>query len=298
MRIVLRHNPQSLYAISHRNRDFGIVNCPSRRNSSNCRGLAGGTVFPDQSGRPAIARRHFAFDRRSNKFIARERWRPWMCRAGRPLPSADCSRPQGARILVSKLHAPNYGAAANVNLDDNRRCAGRTSPVVVIPCATGRRSAKTSRGWPRCFQPRTCEAFPPRQTPFRKGKPVASFVVALAKVTSPGRERWATALQPDSSAFRPLLLKAHSRTRAFESPGESRRAPGTTPAAQALPGLVAMSIQSVTSLEGDTPRILNVRTSSRRRGVCATESVTISAGRNKKRPLTHRPGRFAVWHRL
>ena len=131
--------------------------------------------------------------------------------AGRPLASADCLQHPGACFLVSKLHAPNYGAAASENLDDNRRCARRTSPVVVIPCATGRRSAKTGRGWPRCFQPRTCEAFPPRQTPFRKGKPVASFVVALTEVTSPGRERWATALQPDSPAFRPLLLKAHSQ---------------------------------------------------------------------------------------
>lgn len=207
----MRHNPQSRYAKSHRNRDFGSVNGSPTRDLVESSRTCGTVISSDRDGRPAVARRRFVLTAVQTNFTEREHWRPRLLRAGRPLTSADYSRHPGACFLVSKLHAPNYGAAASENLDDNRWCARRTSPVVVIPCATGRRSAKTGRGWPRCFQPRTCEAFPPRQTPFRKGKPVASFVVALTEVTSPGRERWATALQPDSPASRPLLLKAHSQ---------------------------------------------------------------------------------------
>lgn len=55
----------------------------------------------------------------------------------------------GASTLVSKLLAPSNGAAASMNLNDNRRCARRTSTVVIIPCATGHQSAKTGRVWPR-----------------------------------------------------------------------------------------------------------------------------------------------------
>ena len=47
-----------------------------------------------------------------------------------------------------------------------------------------------------------------------------------------------------------LLLKPHSHSTAFQSPGFPRQAPGTTPAAAELPALAMLSVLRVTSLSG------------------------------------------------
>jgi hypothetical protein len=97
---------------------------------------------------------------------------------------------------------------------------------------------------------------------------------------------------------RRLLLRPHSPTTAFQAPGRPSQAPATTPAAVAVPGLAVTVHQSVTSLEGVTPRVHVVCPPSRNGIVSTTKTVVISAGRNKKHPLTHQRGFFAVWHRL
>jgi hypothetical protein len=51
-----------------------------------------------------------------------------------------------------------------------------------------------------------------------------------------------------------LLLKPHSHSTAFQSPGFPRQAPGTTPAAAELPALAMLSVLRVTSLSGVTRR--------------------------------------------
>lgn len=61
----MRHNPQSRYAESHRNRDFGCMNgspLPEPLESSRTCGLF---LSSDRAGRPAIARRRFVLNRRS-----------------------------------------------------------------------------------------------------------------------------------------------------------------------------------------------------------------------------------------
>jgi hypothetical protein len=77
------------------------------------------------------------------------------------------------------------------------------------------------------------------------------------------------------------------------------RAPVTTPAAQVLPGLAAIFIQPVTSLEGIAPSGCRSYVHRSHGGiVSASNSLGISAGRNKKHPPTLRPAPFAVRHRL
>ncbi len=51
-----------------------------------------------------------------------------------------------------------------------------------------------------------------------------------------------------------LLLKPHSHSTAFQSPGFPRQAPGTTPAAAELPALAMFFVLRVTSLSGVTRR--------------------------------------------
>src|SRR4051812_37067973 len=51
-----------------------------------------------------------------------------------------------------------------------------------------------------------------------------------------------------------LLLKPHSHSTAFQSPGFPRQAPGTNPAAAELPALVMFFVLRVTSLCGVTRR--------------------------------------------
>jgi hypothetical protein len=57
-----------------------------------------------------------------------------------------------------------------------------------------------------------------------------------------------------SLAVRPLLLRPHSPTTAFQTPGRPDRAPVTTPAAVVAPVLVLTSIQSFTSLADSLQR--------------------------------------------
>jgi len=51
-----------------------------------------------------------------------------------------------------------------------------------------------------------------------------------------------------------LLLKPHSHSTAFQSPGFPRQAPGTTPAAAELPALAMFFVSRFTSLSGVTRR--------------------------------------------
>jgi len=111
----------------------------------------------------------------------------WSAASMRPI-TARCCRSTEAVELVSKLTAPNNGTAPSRNPNDNRPCARHTWPVIVIPCATSRRSAKTGRVQPRRPHPRDSRGAS-RLTKYavQTGyEPVASFVVVIAEVTSPG----------------------------------------------------------------------------------------------------------------
>lgn len=115
----------------------------------------------------------------------------------------------------------------------------------------------------------------------------------------------ATALQPPRRHVRDasLLLRSHSPTAAFEAPRRSLRGTGHHPGSRS-----GSRISVVCRFDGHVAREIPLRFGvgcaySRTRTVCATRCnhlhrVAISAGRSKKRPLTHRRRLFAVRHRL
>ena len=89
--------------------------------------------------------------------------------------------------------------------------------------------------------------------------------------------------------------------RCFEHPGDLSRAPATRPATAAVPRLVMISAQPVTSLEGRDPSGPSPYVRAFRPGIVSADLTTwptISGARRQKRPLTPRRRTFAVRHRL
>jgi hypothetical protein len=77
-----------------------------------------------------------------------------------------------------------------------------------------------------------------------------------------------------------LLLKPHSHSTAFQSPGFPRQAPGTTPAAAELPALAMFFVSRFTSLSGVTRTYRHrMRCSPELHIVCTTMLMVISGDR-------------------
>ena len=83
---------------------------------------------------------------------------------------------------------------------------------------------------------------------------VSPFVVDKCPAPPVALERPRDCLAAWPPAFRRLLLRPRSQTPAFQAPARLSRAPGITPAARVLPRLEPVFIQSVTSLDLETPR--------------------------------------------
>jgi len=81
------------------------------------------------------------------------------------------------------------------------------------------------------------------------GKSVSPFVVALCPAPPVARERIPTALQGTPPGLpASYLLRPHSPSTVFESPGLPGQAPGTTPATAEVPALAMSFTLRVTSL--------------------------------------------------
>ncbi len=126
--------------------------------------------------------------------------------------------------------------------------------------------------------------------------PVSPFVLAIARGTTPERRTGPHCQQGTPPDFRPVLLRPHSQSAAFEPPGRPSRAPVATPAAADLPALAVTVIGQVTSLS-ELPEDSRPYVPGSRPGIVSMQqTLVISGGRTWKRPLTHRPQAFAARH--
>lgn len=181
----MRHNPQSRYAASHRNRDFGCMNGLPLRELVESSRTCGMFMTSDRAGRPAIARRRFVLNRRSNPFH-RTRAQAALALEGRP--PARVSR----LLAAPKGRAPCF-QVARPQLWNCRKREPRRQPSV-------RKTHLACRRHSVCHRPPVCQDRPRMATLFPtkdlRGVPASSDAIQKGKTRRLFRRRIGRGYQP------------------------------------------------------------------------------------------------------
>jgi hypothetical protein len=206
---------------------------------------------------------------------------------------------------------------AGANLETPRRAAwsGPDGGLPYVSAASGGPPVGAGLAWPRSLPAwggggrRGTSPRLPSVHRRDRDDPVGPFVVASAAARwgrplssatggcANGPPRPCGGIRPDDSGSYSGHTPPLGR---FEHPGDlsSPRAPDTTPAPRAVPGLAPVVTGAVTSLAGSDPAVAHRKARAPARPRFPRTSSAISGARRQKRPLTRRCGPFAVRHRL